>query len=451
MVTAAPRRRPAAARVTTGLLLCLLARAAASVPLDGDGAGPCRARATVEPRVAFVGEQVIHRVELGWGPGIDRMEWLRPPAFPDHRVVALSSRSAGSSVPDDPATAPDGGATRVERRALIAGRAGRLTLPEATLRCVGRDPDTASDRVVMLPAIPLEVRPPPAEGRPADFSGLVGPIEWHRRVDRKRVALGERLVLEVRLSGPNDVGHAALEPAWVRDPGHPVALDAFAAGEHVHETRGERLVTRRTARFDLVPRRTGAIEIPPQSLVWLDPGTGRYVRTRTPALTIDVLPAGAAADTDAPAPVASAEEPPATGRAEGAARPADRAGPLWRTALAAITLATLSFAAGWLLFRSRSGRRPVDSALRAADAARAAGDRRREAEALERALRAALAERSPALAGLSPPELAFRGADDERLVEAADLLGSLEAVRFGAEPGVPDRDAVKGWLAAGLR
>lgn len=452
-----------------------------------DPVAPCHVAVDFDRPVAFVGEQAVHDVRIAWQPDVARVEWLHAPSYPHHRVEALAADPAASDAPDHDPTWQ----IRHERRALFAGQPGILEVPESTLRCVFERGDSLERSEIdslersgidslersgidslersgttrrghfdiVLPALRVEARQPPIADQPDAFDGLIGPVDLRRSVDRRRVDLGETLVVTMSLSGPGNVWVAAMDPSHVaiserargadaieQQPTHANGgrkFDFFALGERIDKSVGERVTTRRVARFEVVARRVGQLELPSWSVDWLDPRTGRYRTSEAPALVIEVAPRATAPRRPEPADRLGA----ATPSMRDAQTSARDGVPLIRTLLAAIVVAAAAFAAVALLYRGRPGRRSLDSALASARAARAAGDARREADALDRAIRARLAMRSPALAGLSPPELEARAADDEMLVSAAWLLADIEAARYGSPSREPNRDAIRAWLA----
>lgn len=420
--------------------VCLIAALAlgAVAQADSSGSAPCRAELGIEPATAFVGEQIQHRVRILWRPPVERVAWLRAPFFPDHRAEAL----AQATTPRSDSSEGVRWEIQDERRALFAARPGRLEIASATLRCVVRDSSGDVHPLdVELAAGSVEARALPSHGRPADFSGLIGPVEFRRSASTDRVRIGESVAITLQLRGEGNVWVAPLELPIDDDASEAPRYRAFPASDETDQSSEGRVVTRRRVRVEWVAQRAGKLVVPAQHVDWFDPASGAYRRTSVSPIAIDVI------DERTPTPGSASPSDVVRGATTGASGRG-----LWslgRTALAAIVVGGLSFAAGWLFYRARPGRRALESALAAA--ARLRGDPRREAEALERAVRAALAMRSPALAGLSHPELEMRGGDDEALVAAAALLANLELDRYGGPARAPDRDAVRAWIAAAIR
>src|SRR5690606_9387310 len=69
---------------------------------------------------------------------------------------------------------------------------------------------TRTQRVVIASdPVTLEVRPLPAEGRPAGFNGLVGRYDLSVTADRERASVGDPIGLSLRIRGPEPMSGAA--------------------------------------------------------------------------------------------------------------------------------------------------------------------------------------------------------------------------------------------------
>ncbi len=376
-------------------------------------APPCRVSLALEPREAFVDQQVLHRLRIEARPEVRHIEWLVPPAFAGLR----SERLAGSVEAGRVTHAGVEYRVREERTALFPERSGSFELSEASLRC------SAAFEVldVWIPPARLLVRPLPEAGRPADFAGLVGRVELIRQVEPRAGTVGRSLRVTVRLRGEGNLWDAA----------DPYASDAFAGAEvfplgaEQDLERGDRLRVGRLFRYDLVPVETGPLELPALRVPWFDPERRIYAVASEPALRVRVAPA--------PASVAewrsgsSESAPPAAPR--GAAPVVPRL--LWIAGVATL------LAAGAALFVAR--RR---------GAARLPEGAEDDPAAWGRALRAALARHVPDAAQRTPEELLAGGSLPPAAREAATLLAALERARFDPETGAPERREVERVIAA---
>jgi hypothetical protein len=352
----------------------------------------CRASLILEPSEAFVGQPVLHRVQIERRRDVVDLRWETNPSFPAFRAEWIPSRTSPG---------PSEGTTLLEeRRVLFAGRAGSLALPRAQLIC------ESADRLerVPLPATELVAREPPEAGRPSDWQGLIGPVDVSLRVTPDRVALGESASVSVIVTGETNVWAAPMPLSGAFGDG---AAELFDRPAELARDSGLRLVLRRYFGFDLVPRRVGTLAIPEIRIPYFDPETGRYEAARAAALEIAVTPAVKEREhleTAAPA----ATPAPAGGTEPGM--------PWWSWLAGAGVLAGALW--GWRHLSASGEAAPRDSLARLREAL-AAGEPEPAAASAARALREAL-------------EAALPGA---KAREWEALLGRLDAARFGgAEP-----------------
>ncbi|MCP5115684.1 MAG: protein BatD, partial [bacterium] len=126
----------------------------------------------------------------------------------------------------------------------------------------------------------LDVRELPAEGKPVEFSGLVGPHELEVTTSAAEVEVGEPFRLYLTLSGPVYLADATLPPVGDRLRERFQVLDG-----------GSRLVegeTKKQFEFTLRPRNHRVAAIPPIRYSYFDPREGGYVQIRTRAIPLRV-------------------------------------------------------------------------------------------------------------------------------------------------------------------
>jgi hypothetical protein len=423
-----------AALVFTGLALaasgwCGAARAAADPGADPASrpseAPPCRTEVSLDPERAFVGQEVIWRLRILRHESVSSVRWIQPPSFPSIRSEWLPDRTP------DPAIHGIGAGYLVfeERRALFPVVAGSLVIPPARIGC-------ESDGGVFEAEVPgsrLEAEPLPADGRPEDFTGLVGRVRVDARAASGRVALGGSLRATVTIEGAAPLWDAAAP--WDPDRLHP-GLDLYARPPDLHLVADDRLVVRRRFAYDVVPRHAGRFVLPGVRIPWFDPETRRYEVSEAAPV---VFEATAAAPSGRPEPGPGATRP---------ATPELRRPRGWLGAAIGL-LAGAGAAALWL--RGRRRRAPIRAARPAlAEAARALarGEQDAAARALAAALRAGLAARVPGAVALSAEELAEQRPEAPAVAEAADLLAGLDRARFGrgAAPALPTPEQVRAVL-----
>jgi hypothetical protein len=394
-------------------------------PAAASAIPPCRVEARVEPTAAYLGQQVVYRLTILRRGDVAAVRWIEPLSFPSFRVEWLPGRAP------DPAISGIGDHYLVfeERRALFPALEGDLVVPAARLLCRVESSGVARDVEVPVPAVGIRVLPLPEAGRPEGFDGLVGPVDLHSTISPSELALGGSVVLSVTLRGRGNV--------WVaRPPLDPEAqledVDAFARRPGLVWDRGRELVAQRSFGFDLVPRRTGRLEIPALRVPYFDPATGEYAMAETPALRVEVGPRTPPVSHPAvPVPTRPARSPPRGGALRWA---------FW--AAGGLALAVGLWVA---LRRRRAGQRlaGAELALREAERAWRAGDRAGAWRAWSRALREVLETTVPGLDGLGAGEIASRAEGAGR--EAAELLDALERARFAEPSGGrgPDADPAR--------
>lgn len=131
------------------------------------------------------------------------------------------------------------------------------------------------NQVAVAPAT-LTVEPMPLEGRPADFTGLIGPLAVHAALDRERVSTGEGALLSLAVTG--------WQTGLVKRP----VLQA--AGAQLYPKDDQTADGKRTFTWDVVPAAAGTVTIPVVSLAYFDPASRSYRHADSQALSLHVIP-----------------------------------------------------------------------------------------------------------------------------------------------------------------
>ncbi len=128
----------------------------------------------------------------------------------------------------------------------------------------------------------LEVLPLPEEGRPANFSGLIGQFGFEARAEPTEVNVGDPITLTVRVTGPEYLDFVKL-PNFLEQ--QRLTAD-FKAPEEMApgEKDGNAKVFTQTIRA----RTARVTEIPPLEFNYLDPSTGKYVIAHTDPIPLTV-------------------------------------------------------------------------------------------------------------------------------------------------------------------
>lgn len=186
---------------------------------------------------------------------------LEPPVSDDWEVVIgpwtvepISSTAIGPIVREDNAF--------VFPVQLVARNAGPQRTPSIRVR--------DDDRAGTSPPLAIDVRRPPATGRPADFLGGVGPLQVDARLEPPSVRVGQTSRLEIRLRGPGAFG-STVRPSIPGDDRSGFDLRIASADHQWRPVTGERLWT-----FELRPMAAGEGALRPIRVSTFDPASGRY-------------------------------------------------------------------------------------------------------------------------------------------------------------------------------
>jgi len=162
----------------------------------------------------------------------------------------------------------------------------RVNYPVSLKRSIFGGYDVAQRRreVARAPAIPIEVKGPPADGRPPTFTGAIGQYQMSVSAKPTRVEQGQPVTLTMSITG------GPLEGITGPDLKQQAELTArfdFTAEDLPGEKEGKARVFRRA----IFPRRDGEQTIPPISWSFFDPATEKYVTRSSPPIPITVDPA----------------------------------------------------------------------------------------------------------------------------------------------------------------
>ncbi|MBU1432263.1 BatD family protein [Myxococcota bacterium] len=133
------------------------------------------------------------------------------------------------------------------------------------------------------PALPLEIRPLPSQGRPKE-PVAVGRVTLQATLDQSQIKLGEgaQLTLKTQINGLIQSAPAIKLPALPGARVYPPSEDTQT------EARGGRLWGTRTQAWLIKPQAAGVLEIPGFQISYFDPDTGRYQVAETRPLKLGV-------------------------------------------------------------------------------------------------------------------------------------------------------------------
>ena len=275
-------------------------------------------RMSLSDRTAYVGQPVVLAITWYIGRSVDQFQF-DVPALEDDRFQIIDPRvRVPADRQGDYVDIPIGSGRVTARKGrgrldgwefltvtfekvLVPKRAGTLTLDPAVvnfraIRERGRGPFSSfnfgdpffgqsrghENLAVPSNALTLEVRETPAEGRPANFSGLIGSFRFTAEAQPTDVSVGDPITLELEISGPEYLDYIRLPELQGQDRlrrDFQIPTDP-PPGSIV----GKRKVFTRTIRA----RTAAAREIPALTLNYFNPETGRYETASTDAIPLEV-------------------------------------------------------------------------------------------------------------------------------------------------------------------
>ncbi len=122
------------------------------------------------------------------------------------------------------------------------------------------------------PTINITVKPLPEEGRPADFSGMVGSYSFTADFDRTNLKVGEALTLSVEIKGDGT-------PGTLTDPKFPDFSDFRSVPPENNISKkivGSKVITSKSIKVFLYPKKKGEFTIPEISYSWFNPAKKKY-------------------------------------------------------------------------------------------------------------------------------------------------------------------------------
>ncbi len=144
--------------------------------------------------------------------------------------------------------------------------------------------NNAASRRAVATSLPvtIEVRPLPAEGKPADFGGLVGSYSLKSVAEPKEVGIGDPITLKLTINGPESLDHVAAPPLE--------STRGFADSFKLSPEGWTASSTPRGREFTTTIRATNpsVSAIPSLELPYFDVDTGRYSVARSDPIPLKV-------------------------------------------------------------------------------------------------------------------------------------------------------------------
>lgn len=154
------------------------------------------------------------------------------------------------------------------------------------------DPWSRRARVSTNP-IPIEIIPAPEDGRPDNFSNMVGNYTAAPELSTDRTRVGESVALKIKITGSGYLKPVTVPPRPVVDGVEifdPKVTDTVEKDDGV-------VYSTRIVEYPMIPREEGEKTIPSISLSWYDPKEKAYKEFKTPQVKIEVAPSISAGPT----------------------------------------------------------------------------------------------------------------------------------------------------------
>jgi len=130
----------------------------------------------------------------------------------------------------------------------------------------------------------IKVLPLPTEGKPEDFTGMVGNYSFSANFDRTNLKVGEALTLAISIKGDG-------VPGTITDPKLPDFSDFRSVPPENSidkKIRGSKVVTTKDIKVFLYPKKKGTFEIPAITYSWFNPAKKKYETASAGPWTIEV-------------------------------------------------------------------------------------------------------------------------------------------------------------------
>lgn len=122
------------------------------------------------------------------------------------------------------------------------------------------------------PTVNITVKPLPTEGRPADFSGMVGNYSFSADFDRTELKVGEAMTLSINIKGDG-------LPGSITDPKLPDFSEFRSVPPENDISKkivGSKVITTKSIRVFLYPKKKGEFTIPEITYSWFNPSKKKY-------------------------------------------------------------------------------------------------------------------------------------------------------------------------------
>ena len=133
-------------------------------------------------------------------------------------------------------------------------------------------------------SLTVDVKPLPADGKPASFSGAVGNYNFSATIDRDALSTNEAITMVLTVSGSGNIELLNL-PAPVFPPDFEVYDPKITSSVDISS---QGLTGTKKAEYLIIPRRAGHFTIPPVEFSYFNPAKGAYTTLSASQMDINV-------------------------------------------------------------------------------------------------------------------------------------------------------------------
>ncbi|MCB2221184.1 MAG: BatD family protein [Bacteroidetes bacterium] len=262
-------------------------------------------KAVVDKTTPYQGEQVIITYKLYFRINISNLIFDKEPSFKGFWVDDLLENPQKFTQYQETYNGQLYQVAEVRKFALFPQQNGKVEIQPAKLTCQAQvqnknsrsrdpfdsffnDPFFNRFKTIEVPlssnGITMNIKPLPASGKPADFSGAVGNFDFSSSIDRTSLKANEAINLKFTVSGTGNV--ELVDKINVKFPPDFEVYDPKISKNINDGQRG--ISGKKTFEYLLIPRTEGEFTIDPVNFVYFDLNKKQYVTLKTPEYNISV-------------------------------------------------------------------------------------------------------------------------------------------------------------------
>ena len=186
----------------------------------------------------------------------------------------------------------------IKKVLLFPQKSGRLEIPSMELSCLVRQRTNSGniwdqffgggyrDVELKIKSAPVavDVKNPDLAGKPANFNGAVGNLDFAVKLDRDQLRSGDAATLSISVSGKGNL--KLMEPPLLELPSELEVYDPQIKDEISVSSAG--MTGTRNFEYLIIPRAGGDYSLGPFGFSWFNPDKKTYETITIPALTLKV-------------------------------------------------------------------------------------------------------------------------------------------------------------------